>query len=225
MNKVKIVAISDTHNKHFKMKLPLPQGDILVHAGDSTNTGQITEIKKFNHFLQQECKHFKHIVCIAGNHDWGFQREASLAKKVITEGLDNVHYLRDESVTLEGIKFYGSPWQPEFCNWAFNLPRGKVLADVWDLIPNDTDVLITHGPPYGYLDDVAFRGDRVGCVDLAKRVDQLKPKLHIFGHIHRDRVNPDQIIDTGSTKYVNASVCTESNSPTNPPVVLEVEVN
>jgi len=86
-------------------------------------------------------------------------------------------------VIIEGVKFYGSPWQPRFFDWAFNLDRGEEIKKKWDLIPMDTDVLITHGPPYGIL-DLTHEGEKVGCEELMKAVLRVQPKIHIFGHIH-----------------------------------------
>jgi len=95
-------------------------------------------------------------------------------------------YLENSGVEIDGVKFWGSPWQPEFFNWAFNLPRGRRLAEIWALIPDDTEVLITHTPPYGILDRVDS-GEHVGCEDLRRALQRVKPKVHVFGHIHEDR--------------------------------------
>lgn len=128
---------------------------------------------------------------------------------------------------IDGVKFWGSPWQPEFCNWAFNLSRGIKLKEKWDLIPADTNVLITHGPPMGILDNVTkFNGhtgeleiQHVGCVDLYNRVMELKSlQLHVFGHLH-DGYGKQKI---NKTIFVNASICTEEYKPTNAPIVVEL---
>src|SRR5262249_848018 len=96
-------------------------------------------------------------------------------------------YLQDEACTIEAIRFYGSPWTPWLNDWAFNLPRGKALAEKGAYIPDNTDVLITHGPPFGISDDAGLVEGREGCHELLFRVEKIAPKLHIFGHIHRDR--------------------------------------
>ena len=92
--------------------------------------------------------------------------------------------MHDESITIENIRFYGSPWQPEFYDWAFNLPRGKAHKQKWDLIPENTDALITDGCPAEGILDQTFDGSRVGCEELAKAINKIRPKLHICGHIH-----------------------------------------
>lgn len=207
---MKIVCISDTHEHHER--IAVPEGDVLVHAGDFTWTGSEGSIKEFNEWLGTLPHKYK--IIIAGNHDWLFQREPERARALIT----NAHYLEDSEVTIEGVKFYGSPWQPEFHNWAFNLPRGsKDLADKWAAIPEDTDVLITHGPAAEIL-DYTSRGMRVGCSALRYRVEQLKPKLHIFGHVHEGY----GLLHSIHTKYVNASICTSDYAPTNEPIVMEL---
>jgi hypothetical protein len=127
------------------------------------------------------------------------------------------HYLEDSGIEIAGVKFWGSPWQPEFYDWAFNLPRGQALADKWALIPDDIDVLITHGPPLGILDQV-ITGDHVGCADLLEAVQLIKPKVHIFGHIHEGYGR----IEQNGTVFINASVCTARYRPINPPIVVEV---
>lgn len=228
MKTLKIVAISDTHALHNKMKHELPEGDVLVHAGDLTNVGETSDIASFNAFLHNQKHKYKYIVVIAGNHDWGFQRDFSLAKATLLAGFDfgdGVYYLHDEAVDIEGFKFYGSPWQPWFCNWAFNVQRGPALAAIWDQIPDDTDVLITHGPPHKILDRVAFTTERVGCEDLKRRIDNLNNlKAHIFGHIHVHGKGefPIQKTTKGGIIYVNASICNEDYRPVNRPVVINI---
>jgi Icc-related predicted phosphoesterase len=125
-------------------------------------------------------------------------------------------YLQDEPVEIEGLKFYGSPWQPWFLDWAFNLERGESLRKVWARIPEDTDVLVTHGPPHGILDRTT-RGEPVGCEDLRARVEELRTPLHLFGHIHEGYGTERR----GQTLFVNASSCTVSYRPLQAPVILD----
>lgn len=207
---MKIVCMSDSHGLHRKMPL-VPDGDVLVVAGDFTNVGAEQEIKDFNEWLGQ--RPHKHKIVIAGNHDWYFQWNGN--KKNI---INNATYLQDESTIIDGVKFYGSPHQPEFCNWAFNLPRGKELKEKWDLIPEDTDVLITHGPPKGILDWAFYSKEHVGCLDLLDRVYEINPKVHIFGHIHIGYGTEIK----GNTTFVNAAICSENYQPTNSPIVVEI---
>lgn len=205
---MKCVAISDTHSMY--RGLIIPAGDVLLHAGDITGRGKTKEIHEFNDWLGT-LPH-KHKIVIAGNHDWCFYYNEQECREILT----NAIYLQDESVTIDGVKFYGSPWQPEFCNWAFNLPRGQKLKEKWDMIPDDTDVLITHGPAYMKLD--YCEGGNVGCEELAKAVLRVKPEVHLFGHIHEGY---GMSLEDGIT-YINASVCTGAYKPTNKPIVFDM---
>src|SRR2546423_1038173 len=139
-----IVCISNTHSCQNRVEV-LP-GDILIHAGDLTMIGRMEEIAQFNHWLGQLPR--PHKILIAGNHDWLFEKEPALVESLIT----NAVYLGDRAVIIKGLKFYGSPWQPRFMHWTFNLSRGSEIKRKGDLIPEDTDVLIMHGPPHGILD-------------------------------------------------------------------------
>ncbi len=214
----KIVAISDTHALHEKMG-QIPDGDILIHAGDLTNHGELSDVQSFNKWLG--ALPHKHKVVIAGNHDFCFEKRASQARSLIT----NAHYLEDQALTIMGVKIYGSPWQPWFYDWAFNLRRGPALAAVWAKIPLDTDVLVTHGPPFGILDCTVGK-EQVGCADLLARIQDLPQiKCHIFGHIHEaygavtvcDKVR----FKSPSIQFVNASICTLNYRPSNAAVVIE----
>ena len=205
---VKIVAIADTHNLH--RALTVPAGDILVHAGDMTSRGTKEEVEEFNDYLGG-LPH-RHKIVIAGNHDLCFEREPELSASLLTNGM----YLEDEAITVNGIVFYGSPWQPAFFNWAFNLERGPEIREKWDLIPEGVDVLVTHGPPFGYGDETA-RGEKVGCRDLLAVVQRRKPRAHIFGHIHEGA----GIYSSAHTKFINASCCDRWYEPVNAPVVFE----
>lgn len=162
----------------------------------------------------------RHKIVISGNHDWCFQKEKCLARDM----LSNATYLEDSEIIIDGLKFYGSPWQPEFCDWAFNLPRGEKLAEVWDHVPDDVNVLITHSPPYGKLDLVINErsrenGQNVGCKDLAEKIMSLKKlKLHVFGHIH---CAYGEHVD-GDLHSINASICTEAYLPENSPIIIDI---
>lgn len=212
---MRLVCISDTHSLEWKMTSEVPDGDILLHAGDIMNSGyDSTNIIDF-------CRWYsafphKHKIFIAGNHDRMFERNPELARGIVSN-YPNITYLQDESVTVEGLKIYGSPWQPEFCNWAFNLDRGADLKRVWDKIPEDTDVLITHGPPMGILDLVQYDKIHVGCEELLPRIKKIKPMLHLFGHIHETY----GVFVEDETTYVNASICTLRYDPINKPIVFD----
>ena len=126
--------------------------------------------------------------------------------------------MNDSGITIDGIKIWGSPIQPEFFNWAFNRKRGAEIDKHWQLIPDDTDILVTHGPPFGYLDETA-RMERVGCVDLLKRIDEIKPKVHVFGHIHEGY---GTAINDRDTLFINASVLDEHYRLVNEPICFEI---
>ncbi len=206
---MRLVLLSDTHARHHKIPV-VPDGDILLHAGDLTNHGELPDVEHFNGWLGR-LPH-RHKVVIAGNHDFCFEHDPS-ARKLFT----NAYYLQDEMLELEGLKIYGSPWQPRFCDWAFNVDRGPKLAAIWAQIPDDTDVLITHGPPLGQL-DVTYDGRAVGCEDLRDRLRAVRPRLHLFGHIHESY----GLARDEHTIYANASICTLRYKPTNAPLVVDL---
>lgn len=205
---MRVVLLSDTHGHHDS--IDIPDGDILIHAGDFSSHGSIDEQELFDAFLGT-LPH-SHKIVVAGNHDW------SLVGVEYPElWFQHAIYLQDDSVVIGGMKFYGSPWQPEFFDWAFNLPRGEALRERWDKIPDDTDVLITHGPPYGVMDQVES-GERVGCSDLLDATARCKPKLHIFGHIHEQY----GVVQKEGTKYVNASICDVRYRPSRQCIVIDL---
>jgi Icc-related predicted phosphoesterase len=190
----RIVAIADTHNRHAQLELP--DGDVLIHAGDMTGRGTLRELEQVADWLRAQPH--RHKVIIAGNHDFALQRQPGDARALF----HGLHFLEDEEVTVEGLRIWGSPWQPWFHDWAFNLRRGPEIDAKWQLIPSGVDVLVTHGPPYGY-GDIVYRGERVGCEDLTRELDRVKPRLHLFGHIHEDKGEWRR----GPTRIVN---CTTS---------------
>ena len=207
-----IVCIADTHGMH--KDIIVPDGDTLVVAGDVTGRGTLPDLVRFLSWMAS-WPH-KHKVLIAGNHDRCFQDKPDEVAGLL-EPYD-IYYLQDSAIILDGVKFYGSPWQPEFCDWAFNLQRGDQLKRVWAKIPDDVNVLVTHGPPYGVLDFAQYGRERVGCRDLADRIQDLKElDTHVFGHLHEDYGQ----VCKGDVQYVNASVCSLNYAPTNKPVVVD----
>lgn len=174
---MRIVAIADTHQKHDQINIP--NGDVFVFAGDMTAFNRSRQhYVKFNEWMGS-LPH-EHKLVISGNHDELFQKQPEEARDYMT----NCTYLEDDEVIIDGVKFYGTPWQPWFYDWAFNLPRGSdYLDEKWAAIPDDTDVLITHCPPF-QICDVDTKGQNLGCEKLAKRVFEVQPRIHVFGHIH-----------------------------------------
>lgn len=205
----RIVCISDTHNRH--KKIAIPDGDILIHAGDMSGRGLPDEIRAFDRFLMT-LPH-PHKVVIAGNHDFLFEKEPERARALMAHCI----YLQDQEATVCGLRIWGSPWQPWFFNWAFNLARGPEIAAKWSLIPDGIDILVTHGPPLGHGDRVD-RGEAVGCADLLQAIRRVRPKLHIFGHIHEGY----GITEAEGTRFINASTCTLDYEAKNPPIVIDL---
>lgn len=229
---MKITCISDTHDKHDE--LILPGGDLLLHAGDATMTGTKNQLTNFVLWLAKQP--YTHKVWVAGNHDWGMEydqmayeawcgrRMREVKQLVGTRNFilelckhHNIHYLNNESVQIEGLNIFGSPDQPAFCGWAFNRSH-KFLEDHWKIVPDDTNILITHCPAYGILDSLN-NGDMVGDVALMKRINTLPNlKMHVCGHIHESR----GILDVGPVKHVNASMLNDSYNVAYQPLSIEV---
>lgn len=192
--------MADTHLFHDD-EFAVPDGDVLVHAGDLCRGGNLGELRTAARWLAG-LPH-RHKVIIAGNHDWALAREPGAARAMF----EGMHYLEDTELAIDGVRFYGSPWQPEFLGWAFNLPRGPALAAVWAKIPRGIDVLITHGPPEG-IGDRTTVANRAGCADLLARVVEVAPRLHVFGHIHQD----GGVWRHGATTFANVTTweCTRA---------------
>lgn len=190
---MRIVAVADTHSYQDDLGA-LPNGDVFIHAGDLLQYGSLEELRRFTQWVRQ-LPH-EHKVIIAGNHDWCFVRSAEVARREV-EAVAT--YLQDAAATVAGLRFWGSPYQPEFFGWAFNLPRGEPLRERWSRIPEGVDVLITHGPPRGIGDFV--QGEHVGCDDLLEAVRRKRPALHLFGHIHED----GGVRQEGPTTFANVT--------------------
>jgi Icc-related predicted phosphoesterase len=210
---VKILCISDTHQHHDS--ITLVPCDVLIIAGDICTSGEIVQVEKFANWLQRQSHNFDKAIIIAGNHDWAFMRFRILALEALRRAIgDKLIYLEDSSCIIDGVKFYGSPWQPEFNSWAFNVPRGEKIRTIWDAIDLDTDVLITHCPPFGIGDKVF--GNSVGCFELAKKLRELnRLSLHVYGHVHAG--NGAYISEEHpGVQFCNASLLDEDYKPVNP---------
>lgn len=200
---MKITFISDTHwlirdqQNRDDLTSMLPGGPILVHAGDVSGRGTAGEIRDFLDWFSK--LPYMHKILIAGNHDFLFETMPETAAEILAE-YPGITYLNDSGATIEGIKFWGSPITPYFHNWAFNRFANEI-GEHWALIPEGTDVLITHGPPHGILDETAREGLHVGCPSLLEKVKEIKPKIHVFGHIHEAR----GIHEEDGTTFVNAA--------------------
>lgn len=235
----RFVCFSDTHGLHDAIpKSNRPSADVLLHAGDFTNTGEVEQVASLNEWLKAYPAKVK--VVIAGNHDVTFHEEyyrqtgalrfrdrdmVTLADgsvdckdcQKVRELLKDCIYLEDSSAEVCGYTIYGSPWQPAFCDWAFNLPQGEPLRERWMQIPESVDVLLTHGPPEGYVDRNSS-DKRCGCPELRAAIEQRAVSVNVSGHIHEGYgYTADQ-----ATMYINASTCTHKYRPTNAPIVFDL---
>ena len=220
---MKLVVISDTHCTQF----PIPEGDILVHCGDHTYKGTVPESEPALQWLSDQPHKYK--IVIAGNHEIGWEDDMSRnyyrpsdkqrTKPHVFDKFPNLIYLQDTGIEIEGLKFWGSPTQPYFYNWAFQKQRGPELEKHWAQIPEDTDVLITHGPPYGF-GDTNKRDGRFGDEDLLRRVRVVKPTLHLFGHAHDGY---GEWLSEG-TLFVNAAILNEDYHVQNKPVEIDINL-
>ncbi|OGH56962.1 MAG: metallophosphoesterase [Candidatus Lindowbacteria bacterium RIFCSPLOWO2_12_FULL_62_27] len=208
---MKIVLIADTHNQHWNVKIP--DGDMIIHAGDMSGSGTTSQVEDFLAWFRK-LPH-RHKILVAGNHDWLFELNNDQARQMVR----GIVYLQDEAAVIGGLKIYGTPWSPWFNDWAFNLNRGEPLRKKWNLISADTDILITHGPPRG-IGDLTDRGENTGCADLLEAVRRVKPRLHVFGHIHEGYGVHRR--DGMSTIFVNASVLSVEYDLANSPIVLDL---
>ena len=179
---MKIIHLSDSHSSPIKCNIEKIEGNLLIHSGDIGGRGTIVDVEKAVKDLALFKEDFDEIILIPGNHDWAFERSWDVMVQVCKDA--DIILLNDSGFEFNGIKIWGSPITPWFRNWAFNRYRGQEIKKHWDMIPLDTQILITHGPPYEIL-DVVNRGGSVGCQDLSDKIKELKDlKLHLFGHIH-----------------------------------------
>uniref|UniRef100_A0A1I7RRW3 Metallophos domain-containing protein n=2 Tax=Bursaphelenchus xylophilus TaxID=6326 RepID=A0A1I7RRW3_BURXY len=229
-NKVRFVCISDTHGKLDEIVDVVPDGDVLIHAGDFTNYGDVSEVINFNQAMGM-LPH-KHKIVIAGNHELGFEDGEEMTVQQLAglnmlginkayELLTNCTYLCDRQIELYGLKIYGTPWHP-MPGYSFFRDRGAALLQKWDRIPSKVDVLITHTPPLGHGDFNAWNkldGILAGCAELLNTVEyRVKPKYHVFGHVHQRH----GATTNGKTTFINASICDHKLNTIYPPIIFDV---
>lgn len=222
MTPISLALLSDTHGMHARMEHAIPEADVLIHAGDFCGRGRRSEVQEFAAWMGS-LPH-RHKIAIPGNHDRPVEESPAWAKEVFAES--GIVLLLHESTKIGEISFFGSPYTPTFINWHFMRDRGTEIAAEWREIPEETDVVITHGPPYGHGDLApAWRtgfARHVGCVELLKRLLSVRPRLHIFGHIH-DGYGITISDEIPGTIFANASICTEDYCPSNRPLLLELK--
>ena len=209
---MKFVCVSDFHTQYEKLTLP-KIADVLIIAGDIGIDSSVYAVR-FTNWLDKQP--FTYKIVIGGNHDGGLLDDSTI-NHVIDK---NCIYLLDDYIEIEGIKIWGSPYTPTFNNWYFMADRGEEIRKHWNLIPEDVDIIVTHGPPYGILDTVEERKDNIhlGCDELVKAINRIKPVYHIFGHIHS---SGGKIIKKERTTFINCSVCDEAYDVVNKPVEFE----
>jgi len=192
---MRIVHISDTHNQHKNIEIP--DGDILIHSGDATIAGTAVEVQNFNLWLGT-LPH-RHKIFVPGNHDFLFERDLNQAISLLT----NATLLIDQEIKIEGLRIYGTPWVPQFGFWAF-MRKDMHLDQTFEKIPDDLDILISHGPPFGILDNGGFGFS--GSMTLMKAVYRAQPEFHLFGHIHEGYGKHED----SQTSYFNSALCHSS---------------
>ncbi|KAH0826319.1 putative metallo-dependent phosphatase [Lanmaoa asiatica] len=220
---IRIVCIADTHNTH-RTQPPLPPGDILLHAGDLTRSGTLPELCDALTWLSVQPHPIK--MFIAGNHDGALAEPETRA--YVREAYPALTYLENDVVEVtvrrRTLRIYGSPYTPQYGAWAFQYPRfrpsnprfSSALLPVvdthhpsvalWSRIPPQIDVLLTHGPPLGHLDGGA------GCTALLSALWRVRPRLHVFGHIHAARGTERVSWDDVQPAFEAVCVCTDSNA-------------
>lgn len=233
---MKIAFISDTHCKHNLIDEYIRNADIdiLIHSGDGANT----KVRAINNNELRDCltwmesfTHIDHKIYVPGNHDTSF--ESGLVHKTDFKNIDFlindwIQIYPDGDMNNKPITIYGSPFTPNFgSNWAYNSNRNKISKH-WELIPLDTDILVTHGPPKGILDHTFEQGNMmlsVGCKSLLNKVLEIQPKIHAFGHLHDEGlINNHGIKKLGSkcqTKFINSSIVNLRHQVVNKPIIIE----
>lgn len=224
---MKVTFISDTHNRH--RKITLPGGDLLIFCGDMMTSGyHVSELDDFIKWISEQPYTYK--VCIAGNHDRYCESFPSyFVKDLFEKNYNNgVRYLCDDEVTIDGKRIYGTPYQPYFCNWAFNVADENKLTEIFKKIPENIDILVTHCPPYGVLDKSHLRRignesgeEPLGSKELLNVLDVMEnpPKYNAFGHIHGDG---GKMMKAGGITFINASVCDENYNPVNEIITIDI---
>lgn len=212
---IEITCISDLHGYEPK----LTGGDLLIIAGDFTAADTEKQHVEFIDWVSKQ--NYTKIILVPGNHDGHYEKYGPFDCKKE----DKIQILMDSGYEFKGFKIWGSPWTPIFFNWHFMLKRGREIKKKWDLIPEDTDILVTHGPAYGICDQTqSYRVvQRVGCQDLEEAVARVQPQLHVFGHIHQGYGKHILAHENGKeTICINAALMDECYNPLNKPINIKL---
>lgn len=211
---MKVAVVSDTHGR---MGWEIPECDVFVHAGDITAGGSRTETRKFVKFLKEQAAlgKFFHALIIPGNHD----RALDLQREETLGYFDDprFHVLINQGIEIEGKTFWGSPYTPPFFNWFFMAEEGN-LFEMYKKIPENLDMLITHGPPFGILDP-GFQADHVGSPELLKAVERRNISHHVFGHLH---AAGGKTVYGDGIHYHNVAACDEAYKLVRQPIIIEL---
>lgn len=211
---MKLVCFSDFH---FDFRFDLPKGDILICCGDFSLRGTNEDVLTFSKFMNKASENYAHTFIVWGNHETQIECDPHYVETLLHCGpADRIDVLNNGGVLWEGIKIWGSPLTTPFLEWAFMSSEDK-LKDIYDTISDDTDVVITHGPAFEILDQSKW-GDHCGSKTLKARLEAIKPKAHIFGHIHHSY----GILDDKGTKFVNCSLLNDDYVMINKPVVIDI---
>ena len=205
---MKICLMSDTHGH----ALPDPGGaDLVIHAGDGTMGGSLVQVASFSSSLYALGKP---VIFVPGNHDVLFENKEIMARDLLPI---NVTSLISEATRVGGLSLWGTPWTPWFNDWAFN-NKNERNDNVYAGCPTGVDILITHGPPYGILDTLT-NGEHVGSRELLAELDRIRPRIHVFGHIHSGY---GRYYDN-YTQFFNAAICNDAYQPVNPAFFVNIE--
>jgi Icc-related predicted phosphoesterase len=216
---MRLVIISDTHGSLIN---DLPDGDVLIHCGDFSSFGKLDETKKFFSWFSKQ--QHRHKIAIPGNHEVGIcpVRNPKGREDImqLIKSYENVNFLVDKELVIDGVKFYGTPWcggDPYIMyRWGFYICSNEQRKYMFNKIPSDTDVLISHSPPHGILD--FYRG-HLGCKQLLDKVMEVKPKVHLFGHIHGGNGH----VEYNGINFFNCSNLTESYKLDYPVRIIELD--
>ena len=206
---IKICAIADTHRQHWNIKVP--KCDLFIFAGDAEING-LLPLHDFNDWLLTI--QAKNKVVIFGNHD---RYAEFIGKDECKKQLSNCIYLENEFIEVDGFKIFGSPYSVEFNRWSF-MRYDNDLKEIWDTIPLETEIVLTHSMPYGILDGVLPRMQSVGSLTLRDAIKRVRPYIQIGGHLHESY---GQYTD-GKTDYYNVAVMDEQYKVVNPCTIIEV---
>ncbi|CAF0927493.1 unnamed protein product [Adineta ricciae] len=186
LKRLRLVCISDTHNEIHRIHIP--DGDVFIHCGDAVRFRTCArDIRVFNDFVGTLSHRYK--IFISGNHCICFDPEHPEQTQQI---LSNMTYLQDQLIDIKGVQIYGSPWRPKrgiiYPAEAFGYDPQLIREDIWSYIPEDIDILLTHGPPYSVRDYHPLTAERIGCPGLLDEVvTRVRPRIHLFGHMHECR--------------------------------------